>query len=366
MKVLVTGSNGFIAKNLICHLESAPKIELLKFNRSHDEDVLFNLIDQASIIFHLAGVNRPAHTGDFKSDNVDLTRKIVDRLKHTNKKKKIIFSSSIKSKEDNVYGKSKAEAETLLKKLSKKKNLNIVIYRLTNVFGKWSKPNYNSVVSTFCYNTLNSKRININDPETVLKLIYIDDLVANFMQQVNAPLTKRMPTSVKSYKIKLGKLANIICSFKDLSKHGKVGLGLTRALYSTYISYKRPNQFTSQLIENKDLRGKFFELIKTNESGQFSFFTAKAGVTRGGHYHHTKTEKFIVVKGSAIFKFKHVVTGEKFSIEVAEHKPQIVETVPGWAHNITNNGSTEMIALVWANEVFNPLLPDTYSEDLST
>jgi UDP-2-acetamido-2,6-beta-L-arabino-hexul-4-ose reductase len=364
MKVLVTGSNGFIAKNLICHLESAPKIELLKFNRSDDDDVLYNLIDQASIIFHLAGANRPAHDGEFKSDNIDLTRKIVNRLKDTNKKKKIIFSSSTQSKEQNDYGKSKAEAEILLKKLSKKKNLTTVIYRLTNVFGKWSRPNYNSVVSTFCFNILNSKKLKINDPETVLKLIYIDDLVANFMQQVDVPLVQRASTSIKTYKIKLGELANTIYSFKDLTEHGRVGVGLTRALYSTYISYKEPNQFTSQLIEKKDARGKFFEVIKTNESGQFSFFTTKAGITRGGHYHHTKTEKFLVVKGKAIFRFKHMITGEKFSIQVTEDKPQLVETIPGWAHDITNNGTTEMIALLWANEVFNPLIPDTYTEDL--
>ena len=180
MKVLVTGSNGFIAKNLICHLESVPKIEVLKFNRSHDDEILYNLIDQASIIFHLAGANRPTHDGEFKSDNIDLTRKIVNRLKDTNKKKKIIFSSSTQSKKLNNYGKSKAEAEMLLKKLSKKKNLTTIIYRLTNVFGKWSRPNYNSVVSTFCFNILNSKKLKIDDPETSLKLIYIEFIPSCF------------------------------------------------------------------------------------------------------------------------------------------------------------------------------------------
>jgi len=365
MKVLVTGSNGFIAKNLISRLKLIPEVKILEYKREDTRDILIRKVQEADLIYHLAGANRPEKISEFQRDNIDLTSEIVDSFKKSNlKKKKIIFSSSTQTFLQNDYGKSKLEAERILNKLSSKENITLVILRLTNVYGKWSRPNYNSVVATFCYNILNDIPIKITEPDKVLSLIYIDDLIDNFLQHINIPIEERGSKSVKKYSVKLKNLAKKIKSFKNSDVVQDVGKNFSRTLYSTYISYKRPDEFTSDLTPHTDERGRFLEVIKTHNSGQMSYFSVKPGITRGGHYHHSKSEKFLVVKGKAKFRFKHILSGEECSILVDSKIPKLVETIPGWAHDITNLTKSEMIVLLWSSEIFDPLFPDTYSKEL--
>jgi len=364
MKILITGSEGFIAKNLISHLETYPDVEVIKYNRKNNIEDLYSAIDSSEIIFHLAGTNRSTKDSDFEEDNINLTENIVKILESSIDPKKLIFSSSTQAEQKTIYGRSKFKAEKVLNQLGCKKNITLIMLRLTNVFGKWSKPNYNSVVATFCYNVMNDLPLEIHDPNKMLSLIFIDDLIENFLQHISLPIKDKGKKTIKKYNIKLGKLASLIKSFKEEKLLNDVGKDLTRVIYSTFISFKQPKDFTSKPILHVDNRGQFSEIIKTSSSGQVSFFTTKPGVTRGGHYHHTKTEKFLVVQGEAVFKFKHIVTGEEFEISVNSGDPTLVETIPGWAHDITNTGKVENIVLLWANEIFDPLKPDTYSMEL--
>ena len=366
MKVLVTGSNGFIAQNLISRLKLISEVKILEYKRGDSNNKLIKSLKEADLIFHLAGSNRPEKVSEFQRDNIDLTSDIVDNLKNSNfkNKKKIIFSSTTQTSVQNHYGKSKLKAEKILNKLSSKENITLVVLKLTNVYGKWSKPNYNSVVATFCFNVLNDLPIEIKEPDKILSLIYIDDLIDNFLQHINIPLEKIGSKSVRKYRIKLKNLAKKIKSFKSSELVQDVGKNFTRTIYATYISYKRPEEFMTDLTAHTDKRGKFLEIIKTTNSGQMSYFSVKPGITRGGHYHHSKSEKFLVVKGKAKFRFKHILTGEEFLISVDSKIPKLVETIPGWAHDITNLSKSETIVLLWSSEIFNPLFPDTYSKEL--
>lgn len=365
MKILVTGSEGFIAKNLISHLETYSDIEVIKYNRKNSIADLNLAVNSSEIIFHLAGQNRSNKNSDFERDNINLTENIAKILESSEEPKKLIFSSSTQIKHKTIYGRSKSKAEKVLDQLGRNKNVTLIIYRLTNVFGKWSKPNYNSVVATFCHNIMNNLPIEIHEPNKILSLIFIDDLIENFLQHINLSIKDKGNKRIKKYKIRLSKLASLIKSFKEEQVMSEVGKDLTRAIYSTFISFKQPKDFTSKPILHSDDRGQFSEIIKTSSSGQVSFFTTKPGITRGGHYHHTKSEKFLVVQGEALFKFKHIVTGEEFTVAVNSEDPTLVETIPGWAHDITNTGNLDNIVLLWANEVFDPLKPDTYVKELT-
>jgi len=365
MKILITGSEGFIAKNLISHLETYPDIEVIKYNRKNKIEDLYSAIDSSEIIFHLAGTNRSIKDSDFEKDNINLTENIVKILESSTDPKKLIFSSSTQAEQKTIYGRSKFKAEKVLNQLGYKKNITLITLRLTNVFGKWSKPNYNTVIATLCYNIMNDIPIEIHEPDRLLSLIYIDDLIENFLQHINLPLKAKGKTRIQEYNIRLDSLASLIKSFKEDQVLNEVGKDLTRAIYSTYISFKQPKDFVSKPTIHIDNRGQFSEIIKTSSSGQVSFFTTKPGITRGGHYHHTKSEKFLVVQGEAVFKFRHIVTDEEFSISVNSEDPTLVETIPGWAHDITNTGKLENIVLLWANELFDPIKPDTYAKELT-
>jgi UDP-2-acetamido-2,6-beta-L-arabino-hexul-4-ose reductase len=239
----------------------------------------------------------------------------------------------------------------------------VYIYRLPNVFGKWCRPEYNSVVATFSHHIANGLAIDIHDENVELTLVYVDDVIASFKQALAGELPEQAFHEVRpSYQITLGELAAQFIRFRDSRKTlitEKTGSGLTRALYATYLSYLEPDAFSYSLTGHNDERGTFVEVLKTQDSGQFSVFTARPGITRGGHYHHTKTEKFLVVQGQALFKFRHMQTGQTHEITTSAENAQVVETIPGWAHDITNIGSEELIVLLWANEIFDPDQPDT-------
>ena len=369
MKILVTGSNGFIAKNLIQFLSEKSEVEILTFNRHSTLQELENSVIAADWIVHLAGVNRPINDQEFVDGNVSLTQKIADILLTAKKNPPIILSSSIQAERDNTYGQSKLGGEQALLELQQKQGNPVYICRLANVFGKWSRPNYNSAVATFCYNTANDLPIQMNDENAMIRLVYVDDVVESFWNIIQGTQKVEQTFAIQpEYQISVGDLAKTLAGFKQSRETlitDCVGTGLTRALYSTYLSFLKPEQFDYSVPKYGDQRGVFVEMLKTPDAGQFSYFTAHPGITRGGHYHHSKTEKFLVIKGKALFKFKHIVTGEFYQLETCGDEPRIVETVPGWTHDITNIGTDEMVVMLWANEIFDREKPDTYAMSLT-
>ena len=362
MRVLVTGSNGFIGKNLIIRLNELD-IQVSTYTRESSTQNLEELIKDTDFVVHLAGENRPKDDKDFDVVNTGLTMSICNALRSLGENTPIILASSTQAEFDNAYGKSKLNAEASVKMLEVDTGCPVYVYRLPGVFGKWCKPNYNSVVATFCYNISHDIPIQINDPSLELSLVYIDDVIEEFVRAIQGLRNGKKELSVQpKYKIKLGDLSTQIQNFKksrDSLITEKVGSGLIRKLYSTYLSYLSPEQFSYLIPSYGDERGMFAEMLKTKDSGQFSFFTAGPGVTRGGHYHHSKTEKFLVVQGRVKFGFRNVATDETHEIITTSKELKIVETMPGWSHDITNIGSEEIIVMLWANEIFHPDNPDT-------
>lgn len=368
MKLVITGANGFIGKNLRVHLKENGFNDIVCIERSNSHEELDEALQSADFVFHLAGINRPNNDSEFYEGNTNLTDHIVNRLTASGKKTPLLITSSIQAELDNHYGKSKAAAELSVSKYAENTGAETYIYRLPNVFGKWCRPNYNSAVATFCYNILNGLEVTINNPEAVLKLVYIDDVCKSFIDCLNSRVDSKNALVTPVYHTNVGEVVSIIRSFKE-KQHGllidHVGTGLTRALYSTYLSYYSPENFAYSVKRHSDPRGTFVEMLKTKESGQFSFFTAHPGITRGGHYHHTKNEKFLVIKGKAKFAFRHIDSNDYYEIFVGGDESKIVETVPGWSHDITNIGDDEMIVMLWANEIFDPENPDTVNYKIS-
>ena len=354
MKVLITGANGFVGKNLQLHLAERKDVQGVDF------------------VIHLAGVNRPKDPQELVSGNVDLTQALCQAVgmmfEATGKQVPIVFTSSAQAGRDNPYGQSKRGAEDALLAAARRHKVPVHIFRLPNVFGKWCKPNYNSAVATFCHNIARGLPIQINDPAAPVTLVYVDDVIERFVQMLDgadAAVTADGFAAVEpQYTTTVGELARQIQAFKDSRDTlmtERVGTGLVRALYATYVSYLPVDLFAYAVPQHADARGVFVEMLKTPDAGQFSYFTAHPGITRGGHYHHSKTEKFLVIRGQARFKFRHMQTGQTHELVTVGDKPEIVETVPGWTHDITNIGTDEMIVMLWANEVFDRNRPDTFA-----
>lgn len=367
MKVLVTGAEGFIGKNLRHHLGERKDVQVVCFEHQDDISQLSTHLLDVDFVFHLAGVNRPQDPQEFTTGNVNLTAELCSALAASKRKVPVLYTSSIQAALANPYGISKRTAEELLFALERTHSIPVHIFRLTNVFGKWCRPNYNSVVATFCHNVARGLPIQVNTPDALLYLVYIDDVVARFIQIMDGADSSTdgegFELITPQYSITLRDLAREIQAFRESRLTlltDRVGVGLTRALYSTYLSYLPRASFAYEVPQYGDSRGLFVEMLKTPDCGQFSFFTAHPGITRGGHYHHTKTEKFLVVKGKALFRFRHLDTGETVEIITEENRSEIVETIPGWAHDITNIGDQEMVVMLWANEIFNRDQPDTY------
>jgi UDP-2-acetamido-2,6-beta-L-arabino-hexul-4-ose reductase len=365
MRVLITGANGFVGRNLVAHLSERKDVEVVTFNRADDIAILPELVSSVDFVFHLAGVNRPQVETEFTTGNTDLTLALCDAIRASGTPVPVLYTSSIQAQLDNPYGVSKFLAEQALLSLKDELGSKIYLFRLPNVFGKWARPNYNSAVATFCHNIVNGLPIKINDPDALITLVYIDDVIAKFIAALDLQVVADSFVEVEPcYSISVGSLANQLEAFAKSRVNlvtPPVGEGLVRALYSTYVSYFSAQQFTYEVPKHEDPRGVFVEMLKTSDSGQFSYFTAHPGVTRGGHYHHSKTEKFLVIKGKACFRFRHVVSGEFYELVTCGEKPVIVETVPGWTHDITNIGDDELIVMLWANEIFDRLHPDTYA-----
>lgn len=370
MRVLVTGSSGFIGRNLLFRLTEEPRFEVLPVTRQTSDEDLKTAVGRADAVVHLAGVNRPKNETAFETDNTQFTQQFCNLLVKDGRALPVVAASSIQAERETPYGQSKRGAEKALEEYARTSNAPVSIYRLVNVFGKWCRPNYNSVVATFVYNITHDLPITIHDPSTEIRLVYVDDVIDTWIKNlfhVEPGLT--WPTIKTEYRTTVGELSEIIRGFRDIRttrQVGKVGVGLGRALYATYVSYLDPERFSYSLQGHSDERGLFAEMLRTEESGQFSFFSVRPGFTRGGHYHHTKTEKFLVLRGDARFRFREILTGQRHEIETSDKELVVVETIPGWAHDITNVGDEEMIVMLWANEVFDPERPDTIIAELSS
>lgn len=362
MRILITGADGFIGTNLQAFLkQDDQEFKIDKYTLDNTEDELEEKIKKADYIVHLAGINRPQTPEEFFSGNTDLTKKIVDLLVGNKLSTPMIFSSSIQAALDNDYGKSKRLAEDYI--LSNYSNG--IVFRLHNVFGKGCRPNYNSVVATFCNNIAKDEEITVSDPEHEIELIYIDDICKTFVDLIKG---KQKAHSDYNYvspvkKIKLGKLAELLYGFKENLKTVDVpqtGDSFIKKLYSTYISYNAINQLNCDIEKHEDERGSFTELLHTKDSGQFSISTTKPGITRGNHYHHTKVEEFIVLKGEAVIRMRKIDSNEVYEVKVSGDKVQAVTIPVGYTHSITNTGKDEMILGIWCNEIFDNNNPDTY------
>lgn len=364
MRILITGADGFIGKNLRVRLNELNQHEILTFVRGQSNDELAYLVNQADWVFHLAGINRPQDPNEFQTGNADLTDTLCSLIAKSSRVIPVVLSSSTQSQLTNDYGKSKLSAEEAVLQLYKQINNPVFIYRLPNVFGKWSRPNYNSAVATFCHNIARGLPITINNSDAQITLVYIDDIIDAWINLLNADLSNLVcyQPVMPEYVTTVGHIAITIHGFRDSIQSGitlPVGTGLIRALYSTYLSFLPLENFAYPLIKHEDPRGVFVEMLKTPDSGQFSFFTAHPGITRGGHYHHTKTEKFLVIKGTAKYRFRHIITDEYYELIVDGTNPTVVETIPGWSHDITNIGDDELVVMLWANEIFDRQKPDT-------
>lgn len=366
-RVLITGADGFMGRNLRLMLSERSNVEISTFTRADLVDSLPERLDGVDFVFHFAGVNRPLSEQEFFEGNGALTDALCAAIRAKRQTIPVIYTSSTQAAWDNAYGSSKRAAESALEALHETTGNPVFVYRLPNVFGKWARPDYNSAVATFCYNIARGRPIAINDSASPLRLVYIDDVLNEFvsvMDGVPPELSGGFASVAPVYATTVGEVADILHGFAATKSElviDRVGTGLIRALYATYVSYLPPASFSYTVPMHSDARGVFVEMLKTSDSGQFSFFTALPGVTRGGHYHHSKTEKFLVIKGKARFKFRHMDSGETHSIETGGAVAEIVETVPGWTHDITNIGDDEMIVMLWANEIFDRARPDTFA-----
>jgi UDP-2-acetamido-2,6-beta-L-arabino-hexul-4-ose reductase len=363
MRILITGARGFIGRNLsLCLAESGQHV-VAEFCRDDDERRLAGLVAEADLVVHLAGENRPSDPALFAEVNAGLTERLCDAIRAAGRPVSLILASSTQAVQANLYGQSKLAAETAVEALAAATGNPCCIYRLPGVFGKWCRPNYNSVVATFCYNIARDLPITISDRNAPIRLVYIDDVVSEFIARAGAIESGLQRAEVgPEYSLTLGELADQLVAFRDSRRtlvSERVGSGLVRALYSTYVSYLPAERFSYPLQGHEDSRGMFVEILKTQDSGQFSCFTARPGVTRGGHYHHSKTEKFLVIHGSARFCFRSMASGESHEIVTNGERPEVVETVPGWVHDVTNIGDDEMVVMLWANENFDGNRPDT-------
>ena len=365
MKVLITGAKGFLGKNLISNLKLDKDIIIYEYDINNTEEELDKFTLDCDFVFHLAGVNRPKDDSEFMKGNFGFTEVLLDYLKKNNNHCPVMISSSIQAKLDNEYGKSKKAGEDLIVNYGKENNVKTYIYRFPNLFGKWCRPNYNSVIATFCNNIANDLPITVNDENVMLTLAYVDDVCYELINCMKGYPTKeenfcKVPLE---YKKTLKEIVDLLELFKKNEKGIMVpstGDDFTKKLYATYVSYMPLEKLVVDLEEHRDERGVFCELVRTKEAGQVSISTTNPNIIRGGHYHNTKMERFMVVKGIAKIKFEHVITHETFEFEVSDEKLQYVTIPVGYQHSINNIGDSELMLILWANELFDKDSPDTY------
>ena len=368
MTILVTGSKGFVGKNLIAELKNQGFTDLLECDMDTTSHELENFAKRCNFVFHLAGVNRPENTEDFMKGNFGFTSELLKKLQKFENKSSVVITSSIQAELDNPYGQSKKAGEDLMFEYGRENGVSVYVYRLPNVFGKWCRPNYNSAVATFCHNVANGLPIQVNDPNVQMKLVYIDDVVNSFIDKLKNRKNEiseygRFESVNPVHEIKLGKIVDLIYSFKESRTTLQIpnlGDAFTKKLYSTYLSYLPENQFSYLLKMNMDNRGSFTEFLKSSERGQVSINISKPGITKGQHWHHTKNEKFLVVSGKGVIRFRKIGSDKVIEYVVSAEKLEVVDIPVGYTHNIENLGDTDMVTVMWVNEVFDKEKPDTY------
>ena len=365
MKVLVTGANGFVGRNLIVTLEQMEGIEILPYDIDTDPALLDEYTKACAFVFHLAGVNRPEKVEEFMEGNFGFTSLLLDSLKKSENTAPVLITSSIQAALDNPYGQSKKAGEDLMFSYGKETGAKVLVYRFPNVFGKWCRPNYNSAVATFCHNIARELPIKVNDPEVLMHLVYIDDVVEELIRALQGKETRKDEFCVVpvEHAVKLGEIAELLYSFRSSRSELTVpdlADAFTRKLYAAYLSYLPEDQFSYTLKTNTDHRGSFTEMLRTPERGQVSVNISKPGIVKGNHWHHTKNEKFLVVSGRGIIRFRRLGSDPVIEYPVSGDQLQVVDIPTGYTHNIENTGDTDMVTIMWASECFDPEKPDTY------
>lgn len=369
MKVLVTGANGFIGRNLISELNTREEITVLAFDIDTPSQLLEEYCRECDYVYNLAGINRPEYVEEFMEGNFGFASTLVETLKKYGNKCPVMNSSSIQAAMDNPYGKSKKAGEDMMFAYSRETGAPVHIYRFPNVFGKWCRPNYNSAVATFCHNIARDLPIRVNDRSTVMRLVYIDDVVQELLQALNGgPHVNEegycyVPVE---HQITLGEIVDLLYSFRESRRNLMIpdmtDGGFTKKLYSTYLSYLPEDGFSYPLKMNVDARGSFTEILRSVDRGQVSVNISKPGVVKGNHWHHTKNEKFLVVSGKGLIRFRKIGSDEIISYHVTGERLEVVDIPTGYTHNIINEGDTDLVTLMWCNECFDPNRPDTIYE----
>lgn len=369
-KILVTGANGFIGKNLISVLQRREGVEIFPADVETTEEEWDKYCKECDFVMHLAGVNRPKEVSEFMEGNFGLTTKLLALLKKHKNLAPVLLTSSVQAVLDNDYGKSKKAGEDYLLQYGKETGAKTYIYRLPNVFGKWGRPNYNSAVITFCYNISRNLPITVNNRETVLTLVYIDDVAESFVKCLDGDCTRdeegfcRVPVT---HSASLGQIVDLLFSFRESRKNLSVcdmNDGFQKKLYSTYLSYLPEDDFSYDLNMHCDARGSFTEFLRTDGQGQVSVNISRPHIVKGNHWHHTKNEKFLVVKGKGVIRFRKIGEKQVYEYFVCGEKLQVVDIPCGYTHNIENIGEEDMVTVMWANEPFDAQKPDTFYEEV--
>jgi len=364
MKILITGAEGFIGRNLIAALQTRGYQDLLRFDADTPIELLEHHCAECEFVFHLAGVNRPKQQEEFMQGNFGFTDTLLRMLMKNKNRCPVMFASSTQAALPNLYGRSKKAGEELLDQYGRETGAKVYIFRFPNVFGKWSKPNYNSAIATFCYNIAHDLPIVVNDENTVLSLAYIDDVA-----EALCDLIDNKPTMEGSYCVvpvihtaRLGDIANRIRSFRRIREDNTIpdmSEPLTRKLYATYLSFLPVMEFSYPLTMHEDARGSFTEFLRSSAGGQVSINVSKPGIVKGNHWHHTKAEKFLVVSGSGVIKFRRTDMDEVMEYPVSAKKFVVIDIPVGYTHSIENTGKTDMVTVMWSDECFDPAHPDT-------
>ncbi|MDY4166189.1 MAG: NAD-dependent epimerase/dehydratase family protein [Fournierella sp.] len=364
--ILITGAGGFIGKNLVATLKTAGYTDLMLFERDDTPETLAEYAARAGFVYHLAGINRPKDPSEFYAGNAGLTETLLSLLDKAGNKAPVLVTSSIQAALDNDYGKSKAQAEQAIFAHGQATGAPVYVFRLPGVFGKWCRPNYNSVVATFCHNSANGLPLSVRDPEYRLPLVYIDDVVASFVAALDGSCTREGDYCVVPvvHETTLGHLAETIEGFaknrETLDVPDQTPGSLEQKLYSTWLSYLPADRFSYPLNMHCDNRGSFTEFLHTPAHGQVSINISKPGIVKGNHWHHSKNEKFLVVKGTGVIRFRALDSTEVIEYHVSGDKLEVVDIPTGYTHNIENVGQDDMVTVMWANEVFDPDHPDTF------
>lgn len=380
MNILITGARGFVGKNLVESLKNirdgkdktydiSSDLNIFEYDIDSNPEELELYCKKADFVFNLAGVNRPENQEDFMKGNFGFASILLDFLKKHNNRCPVMLSSSIQAALDNPYGRSKKAGEDLFFDYAKETGAEVLVYRFPNVFGKWCRPNYNSAIATFCHNITHDLPITVNDRSVNMQLVYIDDVVSELIGALSGNPTRtgeycEVPTV---HRITLGEIVDLLYSFKESRESRAVpdmSDAFTKKLYATYLSYLPEDKFSYELKMNCDDRGSFTEIIRTLDRGQFSVNISKPGITKGNHWHHTKNEKFLVVSGKGVIRFRKIGDNKVYEYFVSGEKLEVVDIPTGYTHNIENLGNTDMVTFMWANECFDPTKPDTFFEEV--